>query len=224
MRITHVIYDLDGTLLDTEPLYIQTTNAIFARYGMVLPPEVRVQMMGRPTPIAVPLMLRETGLPMTAEAFIAAREEALHALFPSAVPMPGADALTRHLHAHGIPQAVATSSTRLSLEHKLSRHGEWFGMFDAVVIAADVTHGKPAPDIFIEAARRIGAPPESCLVFEDAPIGVEAALAAGMHVVAVPEPGHADHVRHAHAVLTSLEAFDPAEWGLPALARPQAPP
>ena len=216
VRITHVIYDLDGTLLDTEPFYIQTTDAIFGRFGMQISPDVRAIMMGRPTPVAVPLMLEHTGLPMTAEAFIAEREAALHALFPSADPTPGARELTAHLARHGIPQAVATSSTRVSLDHKLAGHREWFEVFETVVIAEDVADGKPAPDIFLEAARRLGAPPEACLVFEDAASGVEAALAAGMQVVAVPEAGFEHRVAGAHAVIEHLAAFDPGAWGLPA--------
>ena len=178
MRITHVIYDLDGTLLDTEPFYIRTTNEIFARFGMQLPPAVRAMMMGRPTPVAVPLMIEHTGLPMTAEEFIHERYVALNALFPDALPTPGARELTAHLAAHRIPQAVATSSSRESLEHKLTNHAAWFDAFETVVIADEVEHGKPAPDIFLEAARRMNADPTTCLVFEDAPIGVEAALAA----------------------------------------------
>ena len=220
MRITHVIYDLDGTLLDTEPFYIRTTNEIFARFGMQLPPEVRAMMMGRPTPVAVPLMIEHTGLPMTAEEFIHERYVALNALFPDALPTPGARELTAHLAAHRIPQAVATSSSRESLEHKLTNHAAWFDAFETVVIADEVEHGKPAPDIFLEAARRMNADPTTCLVFEDAPIGVEAALAAGMQVVAVPEPGHVDAVSGAHAIIEGLEAFDPASWGLPPFGLP----
>src|SRR5690606_10242863 len=128
--------------------------------------------------------------------------------YASAPPMRGARELTTHLAGHGIPQAVATSSSRESLARKVMAHGEWFEVFETVVIADDVAHGKPAPDIFLEAARRLGASPASCLVFEDAPIGVEAALAAGMQVIAVPEPGHEHRVAGAHAVIEHFEAFD----------------
>ncbi len=216
MKITHVIYDLDGTLLDTEPFFIQTTNSIFERFGMQLSPDVRMMMMGRPTPLAVPLMLDQTGLPMTAEEFILERDTALALLFAGCEPMRGARELTHHLAAHRIPQAIATSSSRESLARKIGAHSEWFEVFETVVIADDVEHGKPAPDIFLEAARRLGAPPETCLVFEDAPLGVEAALAAGMQVVAVPEAGHEHRVMGAHAVIEHLGAFDPSAWGLPA--------
>jgi pseudouridine 5'-phosphatase len=102
-----------------------------------------------------------------------------------------------------------------SLADKRVGQDAWFGEFEAIVTSDDVAHGKPAPDIFLEAARRIGGTPETCLVFEDAPLGVEAALAAGMSVIALPEPGHESMVAGAHLVLEHLEAFDPTEWGLP---------
>lgn len=215
-RITHVIYDLDGTLLDTEPMYIATTNAVLARHGMTLAPEIRVQMIGRPTSTAVPLMIEQTGIAMTAEEFIEERDRLLHELFPTAKPRRGARELTLHLAAQGVPQAVATSSSLRTLALKVRSDPGWFASFQAMVTADEVAHGKPAPDIFIEAAHRLGAPdPASCLVFEDAPSGIEAALAAGMHVIAVPEDVYRDRISGAHEILDGFEAFDPAEWGLP---------
>lgn len=218
-QVTHVIYDLDGTILDTEPLYRLATQEILDRYGAALTIELRAAMIGRPTPVAARILVETTGIPMSPEAFAAERDARLVALFQTAQPTRGAVELTSHLRAHRVPQAVATSSMRHSLEAKRVAQREWFASFDTIVTSEDVQHGKPAPDIFLEAARRLGATPGECLVFEDAPLGVEAALAAGMSVVALPEPGHEPFVAGAHLVLTHLGQFEPEAWGLPPLPR-----
>jgi len=214
--VSHVIYDLDGTLLDTEPLYQLATQEILDRYGVTLSVELRSRMVGRPTPIAARLLVEATGIPLTPAAFAEERDRRLAALFRTVRPTRGAAALTAHLRAHGVPQAIATSSLRHSMAAKRESNPAWFDSFDAVVTAEDVEHGKPAPDIFLEAARRLGAAPEACLVFEDAPAGVQGALAAGMWVVALPEPGHTHLIGGAHQTLAHLEEFTPEAWGLPA--------
>jgi pseudouridine-5'-monophosphatase len=101
----------------------------------------------------------------------------------------GAERLVRELVARAIPIAVATSSDRHLFELKTKPHG-WFDCFGVVVCGDDprVTAKKPAPDIFLAAASDLGAEPAQCVVVEDSPAGVEAALAAGMRVVAMPDP------------------------------------
>jgi len=217
-QITHVIWDLDGTLLDTEPSYLASGTELALRYGRILTPEIREQMMGRPGLVAARIFLDALAIDLTPDQFIEEREAMLEALFRECQPMPGALAVSRHLHAHGVPQAVATSSNRRNVGFKTVAHADWFATFGAVVTSEDVEHGKPAPDIFLLAAEHIGAPPASTLVFEDSPLGVEAALAAGMHVVATPEEVYRDRVGTAHLVLTSLEEFVPEAWGLPPFA------
>jgi pseudouridine-5'-monophosphatase len=216
--ITHIIYDMDGLLLDTEPFYTKVTQAIVGRYGRTFDWSVKSRMIGKKAIDSARTLVEALDLPIKPEDYLRERESMLAELFPSAKAMPGARRLTEHLFRHGIPQAVATSSHRRDFELKIARHREWFECFQCVVLGDDpeVQRGKPAPDIFVTAAARLRARPERCLVLEDAPSGVDAARAAGMSVVAVPNPemGH-DAFGAASQILSSLESFAPEDWGLP---------
>ncbi len=217
-NITHVIYDVDGLLLDTEHFYTEAYQAIAARYGKVFDWSIKSRTIGRRAEDSARLIIDHLGLPLTLPEWLETRKVLLEELFPRAEPLPGAVRLTRHLLEHDIPQAVATSSDRRYFNLKTSRHQSWFSIFQVVVSGDDpaVKLGKPAPDIFLVAARRLGAQPAHCLVFEDAPAGVEAARNAGMAVVAVPDP-NMDRLAcsNAHETLPNLEQFEPARWGLP---------
>jgi pseudouridine 5'-phosphatase len=218
--ITHVIYDMDGLLLDTEPFYTQATQAIVGRYGHIFDWSVKSRMIGQRAIDSARILVQALDLPIKPEEYLRERESMLAELFPNAQPMPGALRLTTHLARRGIPQAVASSSHRRDFDLKTTRHREWFACFQCVVLGddADVKRGKPAPDIFLAAATRLGAQPENCLVLEDAPSGVAAAQAAGMSVVAVPNPGMSrEAFGGANQILPSLESFDPTAWGLPNL-------
>lgn len=149
------------------------------------------------------------------------REQGSQQQLPQAKPLPGAVRLTEHLHQHQIPQAVATSSARRPFCLKTTHYQEWFALFDVIVVGDDpvLQRGKPAPDIFLLAAQRLGAIPEQCLVFEDAHAGMEAALAAGMSVIVVPPPSVDKQLyREANQILDSLTDFEPHLWQLPSFA------
>ena len=112
---------------------------------------------------------------------------------------------------------MATSSERHLFDLKTQRHVEWFAIFRAVVTGDDprVKAGKPAPDIFQRAAEDLGVEPADCLVFEDAPAGVAAALAAGMQVVALPDPGmDRSRYRDATLVIASFDDVSPEDLGV----------
>lgn len=219
-RIGYVIFDNDGLLLDTEPFYTRAHEVLAARFGKVFDWTVKSRMIGLRAEDSARVMIESLGLPLSVPEYLEARRGMLDALFPQAEPMPGAVRLSRHLHHHGIPMAVATSSDSRHFDLKLTRHREWFRIFSSVVTGDDpeIGRGKPAPDIFLVAARRLGADPERCLVFEDSPAGVAAARAAGMYAVAVPDP-HMEESAYgaAHQVLRSLADLDLPSWGFPPL-------
>jgi len=216
--ITHIIYDNDGLLLDTEPFYTKAHEELARRYGKVFDWTVKSKMIGLRAEDSANVVIRDLQLPLTVDEYLQARKHLLEELFPQADPMPGAVRLSTHLHHAGIPQAVATSSDRYYYDLKITKHHEWYKIFQCVVLGDDpeIKLGKPAPDIFLLAARRLQANPAHCLVIEDSPAGVEAARAAGMFAVAVPDSHMDDSVYSgAHEIIRSLNDFDPVRWGFP---------
>jgi pseudouridine-5'-monophosphatase len=216
-KIQAVIYDMDGLLLDTEIFYTEVTQLITGRFDKIFDWSIKSQMIGLPAIESARYLVQTLALPITAEQYLEEREQLLIERFPNAQVKPGAYELVTHLHRHGIPQAVATSSTRSLFELKTRQH-DWFELFDMIVTGDDpqIKRGKPAPDIFLTAAQRLGVAPANCLVFEDAPSGMRAALAAGMSVVTVPEAEMDKSVyQKSHQVLETLQVFEPALWQLP---------
>lgn len=214
--ITHVLWDMDGVLLDTEKLYTQATRTVVARYGREYDWSLKAQMMGRRAPEAAALLVDRLQLPLTPEEYLRESWAILERLMPTAEAMPGAVAATAALRALGVVQVVASSSPRHLFELKTTRHRDWFAGFSTIVLGDDprVRRGKPAPDIFNVAAAAVAADPARCLVIEDAPAGVAAARAAGMQVIAVPDRA-LDRAAFADAslVLDSLTDFVPAMLG-----------
>jgi pseudouridine 5'-phosphatase len=216
--ITHIIYDNDGLLLDTEPFYTRAHEIVAARYGKVFDWTVKSKMIGLRAEDSASVLLSSLQLPMTVPEYLEARKHLLAEMFPQAEPLPGAVRLTTHLHRAGVPQAVATSSDRFNFDLKITKHQEWFRIFECVVTGDDpeIKRGKPAPDMFLVTAERMQALPSQCLVFEDSPAGIDAARAAGMYAVAVPDPHMEDSAYpHANQIIRSLNDLDLASWGLP---------
>ncbi|KAH7855371.1 hypothetical protein Vadar_024114 [Vaccinium darrowii] len=220
--ITHVIFDMDGLILDTEKFYTEVQEIILARYNKTFDWSLKAKMMGKKAIESARIFIEETGIDsLTPEEFLVQREDMLQSLFPTSELMPGASRLIRHLHAKGIPICVATGSHKRHFELKTQRHGELFSLMHHIVLGDDpeVKQGKPSPDIFLTAAKRFeGGPidPQNILVFEDAPLGVCAAKSAGMSAVMVPDPRlDSSHHGGADQILSSLLDFNPSDWGLP---------
>ena len=215
-KITHIIYDNDGLLLDTEPFYTEAHSMVAARFGKTFDWSVKSKIIGLKAEDSARICLDMMDIPLTVSEYLEARKAKLEELFPESKPLPGAVRLTSRFSELGVPQAVATSAERRHFELKTLRHRQWYDLFNCIVTGDDpeIGQGKPAPDIFLLAARRMQADPEHCLVFEDSPAGVAAARAAGMYAIAVPDP-HMDHGVYdtAHEILRSLVDFDPSRWG-----------
>ena len=194
------IFDLDGVLLDTEPLYTDATAQVAARFGKVYDWSVKRDCIGRGTLEAARIIVDALALPLSPEALVHERDGVLIDLVARAPAIAGAEAFTRALAARGVPLAIATSTEAPLFAIKAARHRDWLGIFRAAVCGDDprVARSKPAPDIFLAAAQDLGAAPHHCLVFEDSPFGVEAARAAGMQVIALPDPAM-DRGRYAQA-------------------------
>ena len=217
-KISCLIYDLDGLLLDTETIYTETTQKVVSKYGKVFDWSIKKKIIGRRSIQSAKIIVESLDLPITPEEYLDLRKDDLIEKFKHSMPMPGAIELTTHFFHKNIPQAIATSSASPMFEAKNEKNEKWFSQFKIIVKGDDpeLIEGKPAPDIFLIAAKRLGFEPENCLVFEDAPSGVEGAIAAGMSVVAVPDP-NLDHnyYKNASQIITSLNEFKPEYWGLP---------
>ncbi|CAI5492719.1 unnamed protein product [Closterium sp. Naga37s-1] len=217
-KITHVISDLDGTLIDTESAVTEVARILVERYGKTWTGEGAEDRIGKWPIDGARATVQRYGLPCTPEELLEQSHVLVEERWSQAKPLPGAHRLMQHLQACGIPMAVASSSPRRNVNIKLSFHAGWTEMLQVLVGGDEVEHGKPRPDIFLRAAELMGASPAHCLVVEDAPAGVEAAIAAGMWVLAVPSlPNKAARPLYsaAHQLLPSLLDFQAQHWGLP---------
>ncbi|MEO0836895.1 MAG: HAD-IA family hydrolase [Cyanobacteria bacterium J06642_3] len=216
--ISHVIYDMDGLLLDTESLHERVNSQIAQRYGKIFNLEAKMAIAGRPTLDSAKILVDLLQLPLTAEEYLKERNQILYPLYPTAKTLPGTVALIQHLANHQIPQAIASSSSRHHFELKAVSHQEWLKLIQVTTLGDDpeISQGKPAPDIFLLTAARLNAQPAQCLVFEDSVAGMKAAIQAGMSVVAIPDPVFNQELfQAADQILSSMEQFQPQNWNLP---------
>ena len=187
-----LIFDLDGTLVNSMPVHFKAWCKALEDQGQpgVFPEDVFYAMGGRPTRDIVEVINGEQGLRLDADQ-VASSKKRHYLKNLSLVELIPAVAKIAEENRGKVPLAVASGSSREVVEKTLQVLGisDWF---DEVVSSNEVPNGKPAPDVFLEAASRIGIAPEDCVVFEDARSGIIAARAAGMEVVAVPTHLHLD--------------------------------
>ena len=187
------LFDLDGLLLDTEPLHAEAWQQAASHFGRPLLPQELMQLRGRrrhDCSDKVSRWIAEAGGPeLTREQLLAVRQPIAEALLPTAAAMPGAQQLVERCAQLSIPMALATSSARQAVALKARPH-PWLERIEVRVHGDDpqLKEGKPAPDVFLLAAERLGVASEACWAFEDSPAGAAAAVAAGSRVhVLAPE-------------------------------------
>lgn len=186
-----VIFDMDGVLVDSEVVAARVESELFAELGIDVGVEdIYDRFVGLSQASVIDLVRREWNVDLP-DWFLAKRIERIHARFAAeGRAVPGIGSVVDRLVANGVPIAVASSSRPESIAHKLSVTGldAFFGRH--VYSAELVEHGKPAPDLFLYAADRLGVTPAACTVVEDSVPGVVAGAAAGMDVVGFSAAGH----------------------------------
>jgi HAD superfamily hydrolase (TIGR01509 family) len=183
-----VVFDCDGTLVDSMPAHFESWCEALAVHGAggIFKEDVFLAMGGRPTRDIVVELNDEYGLRLDPEAVAFAKREAFLKRIHTVTLIDEVAEFAESLRGR-VPMAIASGSSRMAVEKTLHVVGisDWF---DEVVTADDVPEGKPAPDVFLTAARLLGVAPARCLALDDAPAGILAAQRAGMQVIAVPSP------------------------------------
>ena len=184
--IQAIIFDNDGLLLDTEPIYAYVHQELT---GHFLDWDFRRKLLGRTGPAACDLIVKEYNMNETAMEYLKRRDFRLKEEFPKSKLFPGAKEIIQEVLKRKIPIALATSSNRDNFETKIINHKNFFQQFQFITCGDDVSKGKPDPEIFLISMKKLNfLKPENILVFEDAPLGVKGANNAGMPVIMIPDP------------------------------------
>jgi HAD superfamily hydrolase (TIGR01509 family) len=179
-----VLFDMDGLLIDTEAVYIDAYTAAAETFGVEMPLTLCHAMIGIPMRERQTMIQAHFGPDFRVDHFQGCVHD--HAERSGMPVKAGARELLAWLGARGLPLAVATSARATTVEKRLGRAG-LLGHFTAIATRSDVERAKPHPDVYLEAARRLGAAPQRCIAFEDSMIGLTAAHAAGTMAIMVPD-------------------------------------
>jgi HAD superfamily hydrolase (TIGR01509 family) len=204
-----VVFDMDGVLVDTEHLWDEVREALTEEWGGRYTPEAQEAMMGMSSLEWSRYLHEVVGLSEPPEVINEEVVRRMLARYETDLPVvPGATEAVQRLASAGLRLALASSSNRELIDAVLRRL-ELASYFAVTVSSEEVARGKPAPDVYLEAAGRLGVAPERCAAIEDSASGIRAAHAAGMHVIAYPNrhyPPAEDVLALANAVVESLAA------------------
>jgi HAD superfamily hydrolase (TIGR01509 family) len=210
--LSAIIFDLDGVLADSEPWWSKIDAELLAAYGVTYRGEYHQNVVGVSYRLAVEFYKKAFGLSVATDEMMRRRGEIATEFFANRVGLfPNVKEVLEELRQMKLRLAVATSSVSASARPFLDRH-QLTGFFEVIVTGEEVERGKPAPDIYLCAAQKLGIPADACLVVEDALPGVAAAKAASMTVAAIPDTRFVDprdYEKRADYVLNSLKELPP---------------
>lgn len=212
-----LIFDMDGVLIDSEPMHLLAYQEFLKEFGVLFSEADNRPFLGRKDVELAEHLISQHGLPLDALQLVEKKEKILTRLFSSRLePMPGVVQILQRAQLLALPCAVASSATLPTIKKVTDSLGI-ARYFQTLTSGDEVPHGKPAPDVYLLAAERIGVLPINCLVVEDSFNGILAAKAAGMKCIAIPCPTtrHQDHSK-ADKILGTLESLHLDDWCKPA--------
>ncbi|UOG72868.1 HAD-IA family hydrolase [Hymenobacter tibetensis] len=211
--IRTVIFDMDGVLVDTEPLHHDAFFRHFAELGITMTAEDYAPFLGSSTRNIYQRLKQKFDLPQEVDALMSRKRELFGKSFDESTELdllPGARQLVEDLHQHGVPLVLASSASKDTIARVFNRFG-LYPFFAHLVSGEDFTESKPNPAIFLHAAELAGTPPPGCLVLEDAANGVAAAKAAGMYCIGYrSEHSTGQDLRLADRVVSDLRELNAA--------------
>ncbi len=206
-----LIFDMDGVLVDSEPLFLKAINNLLAeeQAAPVTDEENQTTLIGTTVEETWRRLIAMRGLPEPLQHYLSRYDSAVKEVLQAELtPRPGVRRLIEICSQRKLPKAVASSSLQLWVHLKLETLG-FQDSFDVVLGGDDVIRGKPEPDIYLLAAERLNTPPAQCIAIEDSPVGIASAVAAGIYTVAVlTDSTRGMDLSQAQEVLETLESFD----------------
>jgi HAD superfamily hydrolase (TIGR01509 family) len=212
-KVRGLIFDMDGVLIDSEPLHLCAYQELLQGFGITFTEADNYPFIGRTDLELAQHLIALHKLPVQPLQLIEKKEAVLARLFGTKLmPMPGLMMVLERAGQICLPTAVASSATLPTIQLVIKTL-DIARYFQTLTSGDEVEHGKPAPDVYLLAAERIGVSPKNCLVIEDSLNGVLAAKAAGMQCIAIPcqATKHQDHTK-ADKILGTLEALNLDDW------------
>jgi len=212
MAIDALLFDMDGVLVDTEPLHEDAARRVLRKHDLAIPDDLFDRFRGRPDRVLFAERLSESpSVTLEVPALIREKAAIYERLIDDLQPRAGIPELLRFLAARSVPRACVTSATRADQRAVFDRCG-FDSAFDAVVTADDVERPKPDPEPYRRGARLLDVDPERCCVVEDSPYGIRAAVSAGCTAVGVPTSYPADGLRDAGASFVTADTPALRDW------------